>query len=154
MASPAVVAAQVNGVAPLSRPDSPASSINSSTKRKRESSDDYNDPDLDRAGPPKLPVNGVHASQDRKSLVRDFFDVLQRYARLRCQPLCCAGLSIASAATYPLPSIPVLTSSTLVTTQTVHPFSSALFQTRSLMASHLRNGQSRRMANPLPSQTR
>ncbi|KAH6623582.1 hypothetical protein F5144DRAFT_366651 [Chaetomium tenue] len=78
MASPATVAAQINGVAPLSRLDSPAS-INSSTKRKRESSDDDNDPDLNRAGPPKLPVNGVHASQDRKSLVRDFFDVLQSH---------------------------------------------------------------------------
>jgi hypothetical protein len=106
MASPAVVAAQINGVAPLSRPDSPASSINSSTKRKRESSDDDNDPDLNRAGPPKLPVNGVHASQDRKSLVRDFFDVLQRYAPFRRQPLCCAGLSIASAAACPPPFHP------------------------------------------------
>jgi hypothetical protein len=77
MASADVIAPQANGVAPLSRPDSPAS-INSSTKRKRESTDD-NEPHLNRGpSPPKLPVNGVHTSQDRKSLVRDFFGVLQR----------------------------------------------------------------------------
>ncbi|KAK4154401.1 hypothetical protein C8A00DRAFT_42832 [Chaetomidium leptoderma] len=78
MASPAVaLTPQVNGVAALSRPDSPAS-INSSTKRKRESSGD-NDADLNGSEPPKLPVNGLHTSQDRKSLVRDFYDVLQSH---------------------------------------------------------------------------
>ncbi|KAK4143027.1 uncharacterized protein C8A04DRAFT_37753 [Dichotomopilus funicola] len=76
MASPAVIAPQVNGVAPLSRPDSPASSINSSTKRKRESSDD-DAADPNRAEPTKPSANGLHSSQHCKSLVRDFFDVLQ-----------------------------------------------------------------------------
>ncbi|KAJ4292994.1 hypothetical protein N0V88_005658 [Collariella sp. IMI 366227] len=55
MASPTVVAPQVNGVAPSPRQGSPAASTNSSsTKRKRESSDD-NDTDLgapDQAKPP------------------------------------------------------------------------------------------------------
>ena len=87
MASPAVMAPQTNGVASLSRPDSPAS-INSSTKRKREPSDEI-DPSLNGPEPPKLLVNGVHASQDGKSLVRDFFHVLQRYAP------CCPMLSAA-----------------------------------------------------------
>jgi hypothetical protein len=84
MASPAV-ATHVNGDAALSRPDSPAS-INSSTKRKRESSDDDH-PDLNGRDPPKLPVNGVHTSQDAKSLIRDLYHVLQRYAPRRSQPL-------------------------------------------------------------------
>ncbi|KAL2163475.1 hypothetical protein VTH06DRAFT_5533 [Thermothelomyces fergusii] len=77
MASPAVAVAQVNGVSPLSRPDSPAS-INSSTKRKRESTAD-SEADPDRGDLPKQPVNGVHASGDRKSLVRDFYRVLERH---------------------------------------------------------------------------
>lgn len=80
MASPAVVAPQANGVAALSRPDSPAS-INSSTKRKREPSDD-DEPNLNAPAPPNPPVNGVRASENNKSLVRDFFDVLERYALL------------------------------------------------------------------------
>ncbi|KAL2194860.1 hypothetical protein P885DRAFT_41639 [Corynascus similis CBS 632.67] len=81
MASPTVAVAQVNGVSPLSRPDSPAS-INSSTKRKRESSDD-NGADLNRGDPPKLPVNGVHSSQHRKSLVHDFYRVLESPSLLK-----------------------------------------------------------------------
>ncbi|KAL2126076.1 hypothetical protein VTI74DRAFT_1753 [Chaetomium olivicolor] len=75
MASPTIVAPQVNGVAPSPRPGSPASTNSSSTKRKREPSDD-NDAALDGADRAKAPVNGLHASQDRKSLVRDFFAVL------------------------------------------------------------------------------
>lgn len=97
MASPSLVATQANGVAALSRPDSPAS-INSS-KRKRESTDD-NEADPTAAEQPKQPVNGVHASQDRKALVGDFFGVLERYAPPCRQPLCCHGCSIAP----PLPA--------------------------------------------------
>ncbi|KAK0611528.1 hypothetical protein B0T14DRAFT_571413 [Immersiella caudata] len=77
MASPGLATMQVNGVAALSRPDSPAS-INSSTKRKRDASDDSGpDPDLNGRDPPKPAVNGVHKSRDEKPLIRDFFDVLQ-----------------------------------------------------------------------------
>lgn len=78
MASPALLTPQVNGVAALSRPDSPAS-INSSTKRKREATDD-GESDLNAADPPKRPVNGVRTSADCTSLVRDFLHVLERYA--------------------------------------------------------------------------
>ncbi|KAK3305800.1 uncharacterized protein B0T15DRAFT_210345 [Chaetomium strumarium] len=77
MASPAVLAPQANGVASLSRPDSPAS-INSSTKRKREATDD-NEPDLNRNEQLKRPINGLQTSSDSKSLIRDFFDVLESY---------------------------------------------------------------------------
>ncbi|KAK4218362.1 hypothetical protein QBC37DRAFT_333505 [Rhypophila decipiens] len=76
MASPAVASPHVNGVATLSRPDSPAS-INSSTKRKRDSDDD-DEPRKNGAQQPKPTINGVQPSQDHKSLLRDFFDVLQR----------------------------------------------------------------------------
>jgi hypothetical protein len=77
MASPGLATVQVNGVAALSRPDSPAS-INSSTKRKRDASDDGGpDPELNGRDTPKPVVNGVHKSRDEKPLIRDFFDVLQ-----------------------------------------------------------------------------
>ncbi|KAK0649417.1 hypothetical protein B0T16DRAFT_456836 [Cercophora newfieldiana] len=77
MASPAPAAVQVNGVAALSRPDSPAS-INSSTKRKRDASDDGGpDTDLNSRDGPKPAINGVHKFRDEKPLIRDFFDVLQ-----------------------------------------------------------------------------
>jgi hypothetical protein len=81
MASPAVVAPHVNGVAALSRPDSPASSIISSftTKRKREANDDA-DSAINGADPSKPLVNGLHTLHDNPSLIRDFFTVLQRYA--------------------------------------------------------------------------
>jgi hypothetical protein len=87
MASPGLATVQVNGVAALSRPDSPAS-INSSTKRKRNASDD-GDPDPDHNGldGPKPAANGVHKSRDEKPLIRDFFDVLQRYAPFLSPPL-------------------------------------------------------------------
>ncbi|KAM7204287.1 hypothetical protein V8F20_003700 [Naviculisporaceae sp. PSN 640] len=75
MASPAVASAQVNGVATLSRPGSPAS-INSSTKRKRETDDD-GEPQVNGAQQNKPTINGVQPSQDHKLLLRDFFDVLQ-----------------------------------------------------------------------------
>ncbi|KAK3941358.1 hypothetical protein QBC46DRAFT_104566 [Diplogelasinospora grovesii] len=78
MASPAVAVPQVNGVAALSRPDSPASSINSSTKRKRDSSDDR-ESEVNESQGAKPTVNGVHTSPSQKSLVRDFFDVLQSF---------------------------------------------------------------------------
>ncbi|KAK3689871.1 hypothetical protein B0T22DRAFT_514609 [Podospora appendiculata] len=78
-ASPALAApASVNGVAVLSRPGSP-SSVNSSTKRKRDASDDGDEPELNGSGCEKPTINGVHTSQDRKSLIRDFFDVLQSF---------------------------------------------------------------------------
>ncbi|KAK3365389.1 hypothetical protein B0H63DRAFT_136256, partial [Podospora didyma] len=75
MAELAVAAPQVNGVAELSRPDSP-SSVNSSTKRKRDASDD-GDLDLNGADPTTPKVNGAHPHRDKKALIRDFFDVLQ-----------------------------------------------------------------------------
>ncbi|KAK4242927.1 hypothetical protein C8A03DRAFT_10963 [Achaetomium macrosporum] len=78
MASPAVVAPQVNGVAALSRPDSPASINSSSTKRKREESND-NEPGLNGNELAKRPANGLQTSPDSKSLIRDFFDVLESY---------------------------------------------------------------------------
>jgi hypothetical protein len=96
MDSPALAATQVNGVAALSRPDSPAS-INSSTKRKRESTD------ANAAEQPEQPINGVHASQDRKALVGDFFGVLERYAPPCRPPLCCHGCSIAPPPPAPSP---------------------------------------------------
>ncbi|KAK3376726.1 hypothetical protein B0T24DRAFT_227306 [Lasiosphaeria ovina] len=77
MASPdvaAVAALQVNGVAVLSRPDSP-SSINSSTKRKRDSSD--SSPQVNGADAAKAQVNGAHSLSDQQPLIRDFFDVLK-----------------------------------------------------------------------------
>ncbi|KAK4098704.1 hypothetical protein N658DRAFT_431536 [Parathielavia hyrcaniae] len=76
MASSAV-ATHVNGDAALSRPDSPAST-NSSTKRKRESSDD-NQSDLNARNLPKPAANGVHTCLDSKSLIRDLYDVLQSH---------------------------------------------------------------------------
>jgi hypothetical protein len=86
MASPGLATVQVNGVAALSRPDSPAS-INSSTKRKRDASDDGGpDPELNGRDTPKPVVNGVHKSRDEKPLIRDFFDVLQRYAPFVLNP--------------------------------------------------------------------
>lgn len=82
MASPGVAAPQANGVAASSRPDSPAS-VNSSTKRKRDASDDGNsDADANGRGKPATVANGIHAHRDEKPLIRDFFDVLQRYALL------------------------------------------------------------------------
>lgn len=96
MASPAVVAHQVNGLAATSRPDSPAS-INSSTKRKREDSDD-GDIHLNSDKPTNQPVDGLRTSPDGKLLIRDFFDVLARYAPCHPQTLCCVGRSIASVA--------------------------------------------------------
>jgi len=146
MASPAVAVAQVNGVSPLSRPDSPAS-INSTTKRKRESSDD-NGADLNRGDPPKLPVNGVHSSQYRKSLVHDFYRVLERYAPRRCRPLRCIDCPTAPGSVRFLPAISVLTSSTLAMTPRAHRFSSALFQIRFPMASQPQSEQSQKMASP------
>ncbi|KAL2023708.1 hypothetical protein VTK56DRAFT_1422 [Thermocarpiscus australiensis] len=79
MASPAVAAAQVNSVASLSRPDSPASINSSSTnKRKRELSDDP-EPGVRGDEQPRPAANGLHTSQDCKSLIRDFFNVLESH---------------------------------------------------------------------------
>ena len=79
MASPAVAVPQVNGTSPLPpRPDSP-SSIQSSTKRKRNESEDSTT-GLDTTLENNLPVNGTHIERDQKALVRDYLDVLQRYA--------------------------------------------------------------------------
>ncbi|KAK1753103.1 hypothetical protein QBC47DRAFT_404465 [Echria macrotheca] len=78
MASPDVVAAHANGVAALSRSESPAASVNSSTKRKRDSSDDGDAMDVDeREGPNKRVANGLRKRLDEKPLIRDFFDALQ-----------------------------------------------------------------------------
>ena len=86
MASPAVAVAtqpHLNGSASvpqpadLSRPGSPIS-INSSTKRKRDVSDD-GDTEMTGGDAPKPTVNGVHpTSRDRKLVIRDFYQVLQR----------------------------------------------------------------------------
>ncbi|KAK5661731.1 hypothetical protein OQA88_9831 [Cercophora sp. LCS_1] len=77
MASPGVAASQANGVAASSRPDSPAS-VNSSTKRKRDASDDGNaDTDANGHGKPTPVSNGTRPHRDEKPLIRDFFDVLE-----------------------------------------------------------------------------
>lgn len=80
MASTGPVDPQLNGVASASRPESPAS-VNSSTKRKRDASDDGSpDPDRNPRGALKPLVNGVHKRRDEKPLIRDLFDALQTYA--------------------------------------------------------------------------
>ncbi|KAK4203507.1 hypothetical protein QBC40DRAFT_20375 [Triangularia verruculosa] len=77
MASPDVAAPNVNGVAAASsRADSPADSINSSTKRKRDANDHHR-PEDDTTSKP--PVNGLQKCHDDQSLIRDFFDVLQSH---------------------------------------------------------------------------
>lgn len=80
MASTGPVDPQLNGVASASRPESPAS-VNSSTKRKRDASDDGTpDPDRNPRGALKPLVNGVHKRRDEKPSIRDLFDALQTYA--------------------------------------------------------------------------
>ncbi|KAK4192191.1 hypothetical protein QBC35DRAFT_374164 [Podospora australis] len=76
MASSAVATPLANGVAALSRADSPAS-VNSSTKRKRDASDNDGESNShdDKASKPS--VNGLQTCQDPQSLIRDFFNVLQ-----------------------------------------------------------------------------
>ncbi|KAK1831284.1 hypothetical protein QBC39DRAFT_96980 [Podospora conica] len=77
MASTGPVDPQLNGVASMSRPESPAS-VNSSTKRKRDASDDgIPDPDRNPRGALKPLVNGVHKPRDEKPLIRDLFDALK-----------------------------------------------------------------------------
>ncbi|KAL2117446.1 hypothetical protein VTJ04DRAFT_7106 [Mycothermus thermophilus] len=79
MASPAVMA-HVNGVAaPPSRPASPASVNSTSTKRKRDATDDSDTLLPDAPSSPKPLVNGVHPSPDSKSLVADFVRVLESH---------------------------------------------------------------------------
>ncbi|KAH8880376.1 hypothetical protein GQ53DRAFT_543802 [Thozetella sp. PMI_491] len=77
MASPAVAVAQVNGVAAPSRPDSPMS-INSSTKRKRDASEDST-AEINGNQTTKPAINGYYKTQDQKTLIRDFYDVLRSY---------------------------------------------------------------------------
>lgn len=82
MASPDVAPPQANGVAALSRPDSPASSIASqSTKRKREPADEAAvDPSLSAISDSQKPtLNGQRAASECMPLIRDFFAVLERY---------------------------------------------------------------------------
>ena len=78
MASPAVAIPQANGVAAPSRPDSPMS-ITSSTKRKRDESEDSTG-GLNGSQITKPLPNGFYKPQDRKVVIRDFYHVLQRYA--------------------------------------------------------------------------
>ncbi|KAK0721482.1 hypothetical protein B0T21DRAFT_386340 [Apiosordaria backusii] len=78
MASPDVAAPNVNGVAASSRADSPADSINSSTKRKRDANDD-SQPGIDQDDSSKPQVNGLQKCHDDQSLIRTFFDVLQSH---------------------------------------------------------------------------
>lgn len=80
MASPAVAVPQVNGTSPMPRPGSP-SSIQSSTKRKRNESEE-SATELDTAREGNVAVNGTSLERDQKTLIRDYFDVLQRYALL------------------------------------------------------------------------
>ncbi len=79
MASPEVAIPQANGVAAApSRPDSPMS-INSSTKRKRDESEDSTG-GLNGSQITKPLPNGFYKPQDQKVIIRDFYHVLQRYA--------------------------------------------------------------------------
>jgi hypothetical protein len=87
--------AQVNGVSPLSRPGSPQS-MHSSTKRKRDDDDDDDDGDVsddashddamdddsDSKGTPLQ--NGDVPTRNEKALIRNFFEVLQRF--VACPP--------------------------------------------------------------------
>lgn len=78
MASPGLAAVQVNGVAAQAHTSDSPASINSTSKRKRDASDDG---DLDQvrnsSDGPQAGINGVHKARDEKPLIRDFFDVLQ-----------------------------------------------------------------------------
>ena len=83
MASTGPVDPQLNGVAASSRSESPPASVNSSTKRKRDASDDGTpDPARNPREALKPLVNGVHKVRDGKPLIRDLFDALQTYAPL------------------------------------------------------------------------
>ncbi|KAJ9148606.1 hypothetical protein NKR23_g4837 [Pleurostoma richardsiae] len=74
----AVAVAHVNGLpGSSSRPDSPQS-VNSSTKRKRDASDDGS-ADVNGAEDEKPPTNGNHITRDEKALIRNYFDVLTSY---------------------------------------------------------------------------
>lgn len=77
MASPAVAIPLVNGA--NVRSESPLS-INSSTKRKRDASDD-GDAEVKPTPSIKAVVNGKHSPGNHKALIREFFGALQRYAR-------------------------------------------------------------------------
>ncbi|KAL1884155.1 hypothetical protein VTK73DRAFT_6824 [Phialemonium thermophilum] len=81
MASPDVAAVPVNGLSALSRPDSP-SSVLSSTKRKRDDSDDGSPaptPAPDHGDGNKPTTDGALKQGNSKTLIRNFFEVLQRY---------------------------------------------------------------------------
>jgi hypothetical protein len=148
MASPAVMA-HVNGVAaPPSRPASPASVNSTSTKRKRDATDDGDTLLPDAPSSPKPLVNGVHPFPDSKSLVADFVRVLERYAaapvfsltslhRFSCHPRC-------------------TNSGTPAMTRMGHPFSAAGFPNLPPRASPPRSVQNPKIpvANPCPLPTR
>lgn len=83
MASPAVAAVALNGLLhkPASeQPQSPQSvhSSLSTTKRKRHDSDEGT-PELNGADGAKPTINGHHPIRDEKTLIHNYFDVLQRY---------------------------------------------------------------------------
>lgn len=74
----AAAVAQVNGLPEESRPASPPS-VNSSVKRKRDDSDDGS-AKPDAAEYTKPTINGDATARDQKALIRDYFEVLQRYS--------------------------------------------------------------------------
>jgi hypothetical protein len=78
MALQTVTVAQVNGDDAISRDGSPLS-INSATKRKRDVSDDGS-AELNGNGGITPRINGVHKTRSQKGLIRDYFEVLRRYA--------------------------------------------------------------------------
>lgn len=125
MASPADAVAQANGLVdpslaaaaqPPSDPD-PSQIAGPTAKRKRETTDDGFHQDLDIPSDAKPITNGDHTYRDEKSLIRDYYHVLQRYAtakyhlRLTCSTSnpSCTSLSIITTARLPCCSNPDMT---------------------------------------------
>lgn len=75
MASPADADAPVNG--PVAEASPSESQSGPTTKRKRESTDD----DLSMGDDAKPIINGDQPLRDEKTLIRNYFDVLQRYGQ-------------------------------------------------------------------------
>lgn len=78
MASPDVAVPQVNGLSASPHPGSPQS-INSSTKRKRDVSDDGSAAEENVTDEAKPAVNGNHLHRDQKTLIRNYLEVVKRY---------------------------------------------------------------------------
>lgn len=96
MASPADADAPVNG--PVAEASPSESQSGPTTKRKREPTDDGLSMDDDA----KPIINGGQPLRDEKTLIRNYFDVLQRYGQL--SPSAAAAVSAAAAAAAASPS--------------------------------------------------